>query len=210
MAFEFLEILSTPSVKAAQVANGGEQYWGKFSGRPEAMHFSDMERAFISARDSFYMATVSESGWPYVQHRGGPPGFLKVLDDKTLGFADFRGNRQYISLGNLATDDRVALFLMDYPNRRRLKILGHVEIKSIVGDVALTEQLTEPGYKAKVERAMLIHLEAFDWNCPQHITPRFSEAELAPALVPIRDRLAELEAENELLRTQLRGTQETK
>ena len=177
MAFEFLETLSTPSVKAEQAANGGEQYWGKFSGDPEPMRFSAAERVFVGARDSFYMATVSESGWPYVQHRGGPPGFLKVLDDKTLGFADFRGNRQYISLGNLGADDRAALFLMDYPNRRRLKILGHAEIKSVVDDATLTAGLTEPGYKARVERVMLIHLEVFDWNCPQHITPRFRSEE---------------------------------
>jgi predicted pyridoxine 5'-phosphate oxidase superfamily flavin-nucleotide-binding protein len=133
-----------------------------------------------------------------------------VLDDKTLGFADFRGNRQYISLGNLGADDRAALFLMDYPNRRRLKILGHAEIKSVVDDATLTAGLTEPGYKARVERVMLIHLEVFDWNCPQHITPRFSEAELAPTLAPIRDRLTELEAENEFLRAQLPGMRELK
>jgi predicted pyridoxine 5'-phosphate oxidase superfamily flavin-nucleotide-binding protein len=204
MAFEFLETLSTPNVRAAQAANGGEQYWAKFSGQPKAMHFSELEQEFIAARDSFYIATVSESGWPYIQHRGGPRGFLKVLDDDTLGFADFRGNRQYISVGNLGANDRAAMFLMDYPNRRRLKVLGHVEIKAVTGDAALAESLADPSYKAKIERAMLIHLEAFDWNCPQHIIPRFSQAELAPALAPIRERLAELEKENELLRSQLR------
>jgi hypothetical protein len=123
------------------------------------------------------MATLAENGWPSVQHRGGPPGFLHVLDDRTLGFADFRGNRQYISVGNLSADDRAALILADYPNRQRLKILGHVELKDLKGDGELSGKLALPGYRAKVERAMLVHLETFDWNRPQHITPRFTQAE---------------------------------
>jgi predicted pyridoxine 5'-phosphate oxidase superfamily flavin-nucleotide-binding protein len=150
------------------------------------------------------VATVAENGWPYVQHRGGPPGFLRVLDDRTLGFADFRGNRQYISLGNLNADNRAALFLMDYPNRRRMKMLGHVETRDVKDDSELAQKLTLPGYKAKVERAMLIHLENFDWNCPQHITPRFTQAELEPALAPIRKRLMDLEEENLLLKERLK------
>ena len=151
------------------------------------------------------MATVSENGWPYVQHRGGPPGFLHILDDRTLAFADYRGNRQYISIGNLAADDRAALILMDYPGRRRLKMYGHVEARSLVDHPELAERLAMPGYKAKVERALLVHLRAFDWNCPQHITPRFSEPELADALAPIRQRIEELEAENKRLQQQLAG-----
>lgn len=145
------------------------------------------------------MATVSETGWPYVQHRGDPPGFLKVLDDRTLGFADYRGNRQYVSVGNLLTDDRVSLFLVDYPNRRRLKILGHAR----ASDDAVTLKLLIDDYDARVERGMIITLQGFDWNCPQHITPRFTEAELRDALAPVRERLRTLEAENAELRARL-------
>jgi predicted pyridoxine 5'-phosphate oxidase superfamily flavin-nucleotide-binding protein len=206
MTYAFMDIAATPSVKAAQTANGSGAYWANFKGDRAFDRLTDAEAAFIAARDSFYMATVSESGWPYVQHRGGPPGFLRVLDEKTLAFADFRGNRQYISIGNAAANDRASLILMDYPNRRRLKIYARVEMKDLNTDAALAEKLTLPGYKAKPERAILLHLEAFDWNCPQHITPRFSEAELAPALAPIRARLKQLEAENKTLREKLAAT----
>jgi len=167
--------------------------------------FTQAEIAFVAGRDSLFMATVSESGWPYVQHRGGPPGFIRVLDDRTLAIADFRGNRQYISTGNLASDDRAALILMDYPNRRRLKIYAQVEARDLAADPELAAKLTLPGYRAKIERGLVIHLAAFDWNCPQHITPRFSEVELAPALAPLRARLDALESENEALRAQLSG-----
>jgi hypothetical protein len=149
------------------------------------------------------MATASESGWPYVQHRGGPPGFIRILDEKSLAIPDFHGNRQYISAGNLADDDRAALILMDYPNRRRLKLYAHVEARDLEKDPKLAAELALPGYRAKVERALIIHLAAFDWNCPQHITPRFSEAELAPALAPLRARLEALEAENQASRNKL-------
>ena len=142
------------------------------------------------------------SGWPYIQHRGGPPGFLKVLDEKTLGFADFRGNLQYISVGNVAADDRAALILVDYPSRARLKILAHVEVRDIAGDTELAGRLALPGYKGKPERMFLLHLETFDWNCPQHITPRFTLAEIDTAVSSLRTRIAELEAENQALRVQ--------
>lgn len=146
---------------------------------------------------------MSESGWPYVQHRGGPPGFLKVLDETTLAFADFRGNRQYITLGNVAADDRVAVFLMDYPRRRRLKLFAHIEARDLAADPALAAALDLAGYRAVPERAFVLHLEAFDWNCPQHIVPRFTEAEIAAASAPLRARLAELEQENANLRAAL-------
>jgi predicted pyridoxine 5'-phosphate oxidase superfamily flavin-nucleotide-binding protein len=203
MSYDFLDILSTPSVKIARTANGGDEVWSEFSGDRHFVRFTEAETEFIGARDSFYMATIGENGWPYVQHRGGPAGFLRVLDDKTLGFADYRGNRQYISVGNLGASDRVAMILVDYPRRARLKVLGHAEIKDVSGDPSLAAQLAVPGYRAKVERAILVHLEAFDWNCPQHITPRFTQAELAPSLAPIRERLAALEAENAELRARL-------
>ena len=203
MTHGFLGIAATPSVKAAQAANGSLEFWSAFEGNRVFDHFTENEEEFIAGRDSFYMATVSETGWPYMQHRGGPPGFLKVLDQKTLGFADFRGNRQYISLGNLAVDNRAALFLMDYTRRARLKIFARVEIKDLTSDPDLTAKLVIPGYKAKVERAMLFHLEAFDWNCSQHITPRFTKAEVAQAVAPLRARLAALEAESETLHAKL-------
>src|SRR6202012_2855088 len=156
-----------PSVKAAQQANGSGDYWETFKGRNRFDRFTAAERQFIAARDSFYLATVSESGWPYVQHRGGPLGFLRVVDDKTLAFPDFRGNRQYISVGNAFANDRAALFLMEYPNRRRLKIYANIEVRDLASDVALAEALAMPQYKAKVERAFVLRLEGFNWNCPQ-------------------------------------------
>jgi len=203
MAHDYLDLASTPAVRAAREANGSGELWANFEGDRRSDRLTRGAAAFIAERDSLYMATVSESGWPYVQHRGGPPGFISILDDKTLAIPDFRGNRQYISTGNLAADDRAALILMDYPNRRRLKIYAHVEARDLAADPELAAKLSLPGYRAKVERALIIHLVAFDWNCPQHITPRFSEAELAPALAPLRARLEALEAENQALRAKL-------
>jgi predicted pyridoxine 5'-phosphate oxidase superfamily flavin-nucleotide-binding protein len=201
MSYGFLDIVSTPSVKAAQAANGSSEMWEQFKGHRAFDRFTENEAAFIAARDSFYMATVSETGWPYVQHRGGPAGFLKVLDETTLGFADFHGNRQYISLGNVAANDRVALILMDYPHRTRLKILAHMVPHSLVSGSDLASRLMIPGYKAKPERAFLLHLETFDWNCPQHITPRFTVAEIESTISPLQTRIATLEAENAALRS---------
>jgi predicted pyridoxine 5'-phosphate oxidase superfamily flavin-nucleotide-binding protein len=205
VVYRFLDILSTPGVRAAQAANGGRRVWERFSGDRAFDRFSDNEAAFIEARDSFYLATVSETGWPYVQHRGGPPGFLKVLNETTLGFADFCGNRQYISLGNVATDDRIALILMDYPNRARLKILAHLEVRDIGADPDLAARLALPGYKGEPERAFLLHLETFDWNCAQHITPRFTATEVEAAVGPLLTRIAALEAENHTLRARTAG-----
>jgi predicted pyridoxine 5'-phosphate oxidase superfamily flavin-nucleotide-binding protein len=205
MTYGFLDIAMTPSVRAAQAANGAGEFWSDFKGHREFDRLTEAEEAFIGERDSFYMASVSQTGWPYVQHRGGPPGFLRVLDDQTLGFADLRGNRQYISVGNLGADDRVALFLMDYPHRRRLKIYAHAELCDLKDDPDLAAKLALGDYKAKVERAMIFKLDAFDWNCPQHITPRFTEAELSHALTPVRQRMEALEAENKSLREQLKS-----
>ena len=203
MPYGFLDIAATTGVRATQEVNGSGDYWAAFKGDRPSDRFTEAEIAFIAGRDSLFMATVSESGWPYVQHRGGPPGFIHILDERTLAIADFRGNRQYISIGNLASNDRAALILMDYPNRRRLKIYAHVEARDLAADPELAAKLNLPGYRAKVERGLVIHLAAFDWNCPQHITPRFSEAELAPALAPLRARLQALESENAALRAEL-------
>jgi predicted pyridoxine 5'-phosphate oxidase superfamily flavin-nucleotide-binding protein len=203
MAYGFLDIASTASVKEAQRENGSADYWACFHGERPFDRSTENEAAFIIARDSFYMATVSESGWPYVQHRGGPPGFIRMLDDKTLAIADYRGNRQYITVGNVAAGGRASLILMDYANRRRLKIFAHVEIKSLADDPELAAAGAMPGYKAKPECVIKFHFDAFDWNCPQHITQRFTEAEIDAVLAPVRERIAQLEAENKALREKL-------
>ncbi len=203
MPYGFLDIAITPSVRDAQEKMGADHVWRDFKGNRKFDRFGENEAAFIAARDSFYMATVSETGWPYVQHRGGPRGFLKLVDDQTLAFADYRGNRQYISTGNLAADDRACLFLMDYARRARLKIYMRVETLSLDNDPDLTALVAMPEYGAKLERLFRLRLEAFDWNCSQHITPRFSEGEVSVAVRPLRERLAELEAENAALRARL-------
>jgi predicted pyridoxine 5'-phosphate oxidase superfamily flavin-nucleotide-binding protein len=141
---------------------------------------SSMEQDFIARRDSFYLASVTEDGWPYVQHRGGPKGFLRVLDGKTLAFADFSGNKQFITAGNLATNDKVALFLMDYPYQARLKVIGHARI--VEGDTALEAKVRVAGYAAKVDWVMVVDVVAYDWNCSQHITPRWTKEEIEAVL----------------------------
>ena len=196
MGHQFAEIAFTGSVREVQEMNNSRaRYSGMDEGEDHNHILTEREKAFIQARDSFYMASVSETGWPYVQHRGGPIGFMRVLDDRTLGFADFAGNRQYVSVGNLRKDDRVSLFFMDYPMRTRLKLLGRVKL---IGkdDVEILPRLEVDDYRARVERGFTIHVEAFDWNCPQHITPRFTEAE-------IEHRVAELREENQRLQTEL-------
>ncbi|WP_205691957.1 pyridoxamine 5'-phosphate oxidase family protein [Caulobacter soli] len=201
--YSFLDLASSASVKAAQAEMGADQLWTPGAVDRQSERFTPDEVAFIASRDTFYMASVSETGWPYVQHRGGPPGFLKVLDEVTLAFADYRGNRQYISMGNLDANDRVALILVDYPRRARLKILAHAERLSLDADPALLAQVTTPGYRARPERIFRLRLAAFDWNCPQHIVPRFTEGEIEQAVEPLRERLESLEAENRRLRERL-------
>jgi predicted pyridoxine 5'-phosphate oxidase superfamily flavin-nucleotide-binding protein len=200
MPHGFLDIAITPSVKAAQAENGSAHLWEDFKGHRAFDRFTESEAAFIGERDSFYMATISETGWPYVQHRGGPRGFLRVIDDTTLAFADFAGNRQYVSLGNLAADSRVSLILMDYANRRRLKIFAHVEVKNLADNPELAAQIATPGYRGNAERAFVLHLDAFDWNCPQHITQRFDAPDVAQAVTTLQRRIETLEAENKALR----------
>lgn len=207
MAHRFSEIMFTPTVKALQAQSGSRDAYRRFEepDAPARDRLGEQEARFITARDSFYMASVSETGWPYVQHRGGPPGFLKVLGEQTIGFADFRGNRQYVSTGNLLQDDRVSLILMDYPNRRRLKILGHARIVTTDAEPERIAALELPDYRARVERGFLIRIAGFDWNCPQHITPRFTEGEVETILEPHRRRIAELERDNAELRARLTG-----
>ena len=203
MAYGFMDIALTPSVRDAQAEMKADHLWSDFKGSRQFDRFTDQEAAFIAERDSFYIASVSETGWPYVQHRGGPPGFLKMLDDTTLAFADYRGNRQYISTGNLQANDRACLFLMDYPRRARLKIYAHAEKLSVDADASVTKRVLDPDYKANLERIFVLRLAAFDWNCPQHITPRFTEREVARGVQPLRDRIEQLERENAMLRDQL-------
>jgi predicted pyridoxine 5'-phosphate oxidase superfamily flavin-nucleotide-binding protein len=208
MSRGFLDIAVTPSVRAVQARMGVDHIWENRRGRGGFDRFTENEAAFIGERDSFYMASVSETGWPYVQHRGGPRGFLKLIDDRTLAFADYRGNLQHISAGNLAAGNRACLFLMDYVHRARLKIYAHVEILELDAEPALTGAVTTPDYRAKLERIFRLRLEAFDWNCPQHITPRFTEHEVADATQPLRYRLALLESENAELRGRLASNSE--
>ncbi|NWJ26369.1 pyridoxamine 5'-phosphate oxidase family protein [Rhizobium sp. RM] len=202
MPYHFLEVAVTPSVRAAQADMGVDQIWLGAHNRPSDA-FTDDEIAFIASLDSFYMASVSETGWPYVQHRGGKIGFLKVIDRQTMAFADYRGNRQYISAGNLAVNDRACLFLMDYVRRARLKIYVHVERLALDADPELTELVSDQTYKGRPERVFKLRLEAFDWNCPQHITPRYTEQQVEQAVAPLRERLQRLEIENANLRARL-------
>lgn len=176
----YAELTFTTNVRAMQERQGSADSYAKFLA-PEMSGgdvFTARETEFIAERDGFYQATVSETGWPYVQFRGGPRGFLKVLDEKRLAYADFRGNRQYLSVGNLQANTRISLFLMDYPNRRRLKILGTVELVDIADDPEFIARLHDPDYRAVPERAFVITLAGFDWNCPQHIPQRYTLEEL--------------------------------
>jgi predicted pyridoxine 5'-phosphate oxidase superfamily flavin-nucleotide-binding protein len=209
MSESFYEIAFTPGVKELQSEySSRRQYERMETALAGHNRLGPDEQQFIALRDSFYMASVSETGWPYIQHRGGPPGFVHVLAPDLIGFADLRGNKQYISLGNLSHDNRVALFFMDYPNQTRLKILGHAEVHEHDDAAAmLIEQLRTTEPNAVVERAILIHVSGFDWNCPQHITQRYTLGELQRHLDPLRNRLASLEAENAELRKRLKNGQ---
>jgi len=193
MAGRYLETYFTPHVRAAQ-----QQYYGRsqqLAPQPDRDALTDDERAFIATRDSFYMATVTETGWPYLQHRGGAPGFLRVVSPSQLAFADYKGNRQMISTGNLAAGDRVALFLMDYPRRERLKILGHARVEDARQHPDLVAELAEPAARASVERIFLIEVVSYDWNCPKYITPRYTATEVEAVVAPLKQRIAELEAQ---------------
>jgi predicted pyridoxine 5'-phosphate oxidase superfamily flavin-nucleotide-binding protein len=204
MSKRFYEKMFTESVKAVQEHYGTRRNYARMEKeKGEFEGLGDLEKDFIESRDGFYMATVNEEGQPYIQFRGGPKGFLKVLDDKTLAFADFRGNLQYISVGNLAKNDRSALFLMDYVNQRRLKLLVRIGIKDAADAPDLIGKLRMPDYEAKIERAMTLQVEAFDWNCPQHITQRFTVEEIRRIIAPIYDRIEKLEDENARLKKRL-------
>lgn len=200
------DIAFTPSVKAIQERLGSRKGYASMEQRGGwSDEITEDLAAFIAERDSIYLATATADGRPYIQHRGGPPGFLKVLDERRLAFADFSGNRQYLSMGNLAENDKAFLFLMDYANRRRIKIWGRAEF---VDDAALIAKLVDEDYEAKVERAFVFHVEAWDVNCPQHIVPRFTEQEVRPRLEYLESEVRRLEVENATLRARLDGVPE--
>jgi predicted pyridoxine 5'-phosphate oxidase superfamily flavin-nucleotide-binding protein len=195
MTAKFLSLTSTPAVLRAQ-----ESYYG--AARAVSVHngadsLNEGEISFIQERDSFYLSTVTETGWPYIQHRGGKPGFLKVLGPQSLAFADYKGNRQLISTGSIAAGSRVALFLMDYPERARLKILGQARIEDARTHADLVKQLAEPEQRGKVERLFFIDVIALDWNCSQYITPRYTLAEIEKLIRPLQARIAGLTRELE-------------
>jgi uncharacterized protein len=193
MPAKFFELVQTPSVGAAQA-----RYYG--SSQPvKAARTGDVlgpdEGSFIQARDSFYMATVSENGWPYIQHRGGGEGFLHVVSPTSLAFADYKGNRQMLSTGNLAATDRVALFLMDYPQRTRLKIFGHAQVEDARLRPDLVARFAASDVHRIVERIVVIDVVGFDWNCPKYITPRYTGAQVEEVVSVLKDRIAKLEAQ---------------
>ncbi len=187
------DVAFTPAVKAVQEKRGSRRAYARMEEKGGWRDtVTDDLAAFIAHRDSFYFGTASADGQPYIQHRGGPPGLLKVLDEKTLAFADFRGNQQYISTGNLGENDKACIFLMDYANRRRIKIWGRARI--IDDDPALLEILMDDGYEAVPEQAVVFEIGAWDVNCPQHITPRFTEDQVARTVESLQQRIADLEA----------------
>jgi uncharacterized protein len=203
MAAKYMQLVLTPAVQQAQ-----DKYFGKhqvIEQAPETDALTPDEAEFIASRDSFYMGTVSETGWPYVQHRGGPPGFVKVLGPNLIGFVDFKGNRQLVSTGNLEITDRVALFMMDYPHRTRLKLLGHARVLDAREHPELVDQLAPAPVGGKVERYFLVQVISYDWNCPQYITPRFTAAEVEKYAAPLKARIAQLEAQLETLKDQNAG-----
>jgi predicted pyridoxine 5'-phosphate oxidase superfamily flavin-nucleotide-binding protein len=202
----FAEIAFTPAVQALQEAHGSRPAYARAqTGGGPGEGLGPREAAFITAADSFYLASVGESGWPYVQHRGGPASFVKVLSSTRLAWADFRGNRQYISAGNASKDDRVSLIFVDYANRQRLKLLGRLRFEDIAtADAGLGSAVSLPDYRARVEQVAVIDVEAFDWNCPQHITQRFTAVQVAEASAPLRERIKALETEVRALRQQVK------
>lgn len=207
MARNYRHTLFSDAVKALQERHGSRAAYLKMDvgadGTPDALTAKELN--YIALRDSFYMASVNGDGWPYMQHRGGPAGFLRHIDGNRIGFADYRGNKQYISTANLAGNDRVSLFLMDYPNKDRLKLVGHAHSVELADDPELVTSLMPDGYRAVPERAFLIDVIGWEWNCSQHITPRFTEAEISAAIQPMAAELNQLRAENAALRTQLSG-----
>ena len=199
------DIAFTPTVKALQAQHGSREAYARMERERGWQQTVTPElEAFIAERDSFYLGTANADGQPYIQHRGGPKGFLKVLDKRTLAFADFRGNKQYITAGTLAENDKAFIFLMDYAGRRRIKIWGRARV--IDDDPACVAQLVDPTYTGHPERAIVFTIEAWDANCPQHIARRYTEDEIDASVQSLRDRIAVLEAQNRALRDAVQTT----
>jgi len=200
----FGKLAFTPLVKELQERYGSRKQYERMEGSGASQdRLTDFEKEFLAGRDTFYLATTSSTGWPYVQHRGGPKGFLEVIDDRTLAFADYRGNKQYITTGNLLSDDRVAMILVDYPRQARLKILGRAEIFEGAKAEKWLARVRVQGYKATIERVFVIHVEAYDWNCPQHITPRYTAEEIQEGMRSVQERIQTLEQQNEDLKKEV-------
>ncbi len=199
----FGEIAFGTASKARQEKAGSREAYARQERSGRYNGLTDYEASFIAQRDSFYMSSITESGFPYIQHRGGPRGFLKVLDAKRLGFVDFKGNKQYISAGNFETNPNVSLFLMDYPHKIRLKIFAKAELVALEDNPELYERLDLKDYKFKPEHMIIFHVESFDWNCPQHITPRYTAEEIEEVLKPQREYIGRLEAEIEQLKAKI-------
>ena len=205
MAKNFASIAFSPAVKKMQENLGSRKSYARMEQAVYIDGITENEMAFISQRDSFYMASFGENKFPYIQHRGGPPGFLKVLDSKRLGFIDFKGNMQYISAGNIVTNNNFALIMVVYPARARLKIYAKAEIIELKDNQDLLHLLDLTGYKFKPERMMIFNIEAYDWNCPQHITPRYTLAEIETAFELQQQNIVKLEAEIKSLKQQLKN-----
>ena len=199
----FGAIAFTPEVKAMQEKLGSRAGYARVEKKVYREGLTEDEIDFIAQRDSFYMASFSESDYPYIQHRGGPKGFVKVLDPFRIGFIDFSGNRQYITVGNIATNNKVAIIMVDYPARARLKILATASIVELKDDPGLFDKLNLDGYKFKPERMMILQVQAYDWNCSQHITPRYTAEDIEQAFAAERIRVQQLEAELADLRAKL-------
>jgi predicted pyridoxine 5'-phosphate oxidase superfamily flavin-nucleotide-binding protein len=211
MGHKFAQLMFTEAAQKLQQQHGSRQQYERMEKYgPSHDQLGPHEIDFIEARDSFYMASIGENDWPYVQHRGGPAGLLKVIGERTLAFADYSGNKQYVTIGNLQRNDRVTLFLIDYARQARLKIIGHAEVVETSADPELTKRIGKADTDAKVERIVRIRVAAFDWNCPQHITPRYTREEIEKALDPLTKRMEDLEKENESLRAQLKQAESSR
>jgi len=200
MAKNFAEIAFTEAVKTLQEKHGSRASYERMEKFNEVDGLTDNERSFIQNQDSFYLATIGVKEFPYIQHRGGPKGFLKVLDSRCLGFIDFIGNKQYVSVGNMATNKNVSLIMIDYPSRTRLKIFAKAEVVELDENSELYNELDLKDYKFRPERMMIFHIEAYDWNCPQHIKPRYTVDQINEAFLPQKEYITKLEAEVKALK----------
>lgn len=203
MAKNFAEIAFTDSVKKLQEQHGSRRGYERMEKFNNVDGLTMNEVTFIQNRDSFYLASIGVKEFPYVQHRGGPKGFLKVLDSKRIGFIDFVGNKQYVSVGNMATNNNVSLIMIDYPSKTRLKIFAKAEVVELKDNLELYDSLQLEDYKFRPERMLIFNIEAYDWNCPQHIIPRYTVDEINDAFSPQQEYIKSLEKEIKELKEQV-------